>query len=90
MTQNDYQICVRGHLDERWFRWFDGLTIALTPDGQTCIRGTALDHASLHALLNRIRDLGLDLISVQQLEAEEKNDQWSLVNRQLSIVNERS
>ncbi|MFO7681005.1 MAG: hypothetical protein R6X34_13225 [Chloroflexota bacterium] len=70
MDATDYQIRVRGHLDERWFRWFDGLTILLTPDGETLITGTALDHAALHALLNRIRDLGLELISVQQMGAE--------------------
>jgi hypothetical protein len=70
MDATDYQIRVRGHLDERWFRWSDGLTILLTPDGETLITGTALDHAALHALLNRIRDLGLELISVQQMGAE--------------------
>lgn len=69
MDTTDYQIRVRGHLDERWFRWFDGLTISLTPDGETLITGTALDHAALHALLNRIRDLSLELISVQQIGA---------------------
>ena len=67
MDTTDYQIRVRGHLDDRWFRWFDGLTLSLTPDGETLITGKALDQAALHALLNRIRDLGLELIAVQQV-----------------------
>ncbi|MBK8984737.1 MAG: hypothetical protein IPM39_01430 [Chloroflexi bacterium] len=70
MDATDYQIRVRGHLDDRWFRWFEGLTISLTPDGETLITGKALDNAALHALLNRIRDLDLELLSVQQMGAE--------------------
>jgi hypothetical protein len=66
MDTSDYQIRVRGHLDDRWFRWFEGLTLSLTPDGETIITGKAFDQAALHALLNRIRDLGLELIAVQQ------------------------
>jgi hypothetical protein len=70
MNRADYRIRVRSHLDERWFRWFDGLTITLTEEGETLITGAALDQAALHALLSRIRDLGLELITVQQLDVE--------------------
>ena len=70
MNKANYQIRVRSHLDERWFRWFDGLTITLTDDGETVVTARALDQAALHALLNQIRDLGLELITVQQLDAE--------------------
>ena len=67
MDTHDYQIRVRSHLDAHWFRWFEGLTIALSPGGETIITGSALDQAALHAILNRIRDLGLELISVQEV-----------------------
>ncbi len=60
-----YQIRVQGHLDERWLRWFEGLDVAQHPGGETIIRG-AMDQAALHGVLNRIRDLGLELISVQR------------------------
>jgi len=60
-----YQICVKGHLDERWLRWFEGLTVARQTNGETVISG-AMDQATLHGILNRIRDLGLELISVQR------------------------
>ncbi len=56
-----YQIRVEGHIREGWF---EGLTLFLTPSGETVINGE-FDQAALHGVLNRIRDLGLVLLSVQ-------------------------
>jgi 2-polyprenyl-3-methyl-5-hydroxy-6-metoxy-1,4-benzoquinol methylase len=60
-----YQIHIKGHLDERRMRWFEGLDVAQLPNGKTIISGPVMDQAALHGLLNRIRDLGMELISVQ-------------------------
>ena len=60
-----YQICLEGKLDERWLRWFEGLEVKANADDQTIIRGE-FDQSALHGLLNRIRDLGVPLISVQR------------------------
>ena len=43
-------------------RRFEGMTLA-TGDGQTAIVGPVTDQAHLHGPLNRIGDLGLELIS---------------------------
>jgi hypothetical protein len=59
-----YQICIQGYLDERWLRYFEGLVITQRQDGETVISGD-MDLAALHGILNRIRDLNLELISVQ-------------------------
>jgi 2-polyprenyl-3-methyl-5-hydroxy-6-metoxy-1,4-benzoquinol methylase len=61
----NYQIRVKGHLDERWIRWFEGLDVTRLPNGETAISGEIMDQAALHGILNRIRDLGMELISVQ-------------------------
>jgi hypothetical protein len=61
-----YHIRIAGHLDERWQRWFDGMSITLLPAGETLISGPVVDQSALHGMLSRIRDLGLELISVQQ------------------------
>lgn len=61
----NYQICIKGHLDERWMRWFEGLKVTQLSNGRTIISGPVVDQAELHGLLNRIRDLGLELISLQ-------------------------
>ena len=62
---NHYQICIEGKLDERWLRWFEGLEVTSSPDDQTIISGE-FDQSALHGLFNRIRDLGVTLISVQR------------------------
>ncbi len=64
-TPISYQIKVKGHFDERGMRWFEGLDITFLPNGETIINGAITDQAALHGVLNRIRDLGMELISVQ-------------------------
>jgi hypothetical protein len=60
-----YQIRLEGKLDERWLRRFEGLDVQTSDDDQTIIRGE-FDQSALHGLFNRIRDLGVTLISVQR------------------------
>jgi len=62
-----YEIRVKGHLDARWAAWFDGLTLTHGSDGTTIIRGPVADQAALHGLLQKVRDLGLPLISVNHV-----------------------
>ena len=58
-----YVIRIKGHLDDEWVDWFEGLTITLKEDGTTLLTGPVIDQAALHGLLKKIRDLGLTLIS---------------------------
>jgi hypothetical protein len=60
-----YQICLEGKLDDRWLRWFEDLEVKTNAEDQTIIRGE-FDQSALHGLFNRIRDLGVTLISVQR------------------------
>ena len=62
-----YEIRVKGHLDTRWAAWFDGLTLTRGSGGTTIIHGPVADQAALHGLLQKIRDLGLPLISVNHV-----------------------
>ncbi|MCW2795575.1 hypothetical protein [Nocardioides sp.] len=57
-------IRVQGHLDPRWSAWFDGLTVTTESDGTTLIHGPVQDQAALFGLLQKLRDVGLPLLSV--------------------------
>lgn len=59
-----YEIRLTGHLEARWGAWFDGLSVRHAGDGTTVISGVIVDQAALHGVLQRVRDLGLPLVSV--------------------------
>jgi hypothetical protein len=63
-----YEIRLKGHLDARWAAWFDGLTLTRDSDGTTIIHGPVTDQAALFGLLQKTRDLGLPLLSVNHAE----------------------
>lgn len=67
-----YEIRLQGHLEQRWLRWFQGLVIDPQPDGATIIIGV-MDQSALHGILNTIRDVGMELISVQRGDAPREN-----------------
>jgi hypothetical protein len=62
-----YELRVQGVLDPGWSAWFEGLRVA--SDGrETTIAGPVADQAALHGLLAKVRDLGLELLSVRRLD----------------------
>ena len=58
-----YRIVVRGELSQRYAVAFEDMTL-VADNGQTAIIGPVVDQAHLHGLLDRIRDHGLELVSV--------------------------
>jgi hypothetical protein len=63
-----YEIRLAGHLSENWAARFEGLSMRHETEGETVLSGL-LDQAALHGVLVRIRDLGLNLISINRIEA---------------------
>ena len=61
-----YRIVVRGELSRRFSTAFEGMTL-LAGDGETSISGPVVDQSHLHGLLDRVRDLGLELVSVNAI-----------------------
>lgn len=67
MSQH-YEIRVKGHLDKSWAEWFDGMAINHQANGETSLTGSLPDQGAMHGVLNRLRDLGVQLISVSATE----------------------
>ena len=63
-----YEIRCKGHLAARWAAWFDGMSLTTTSDGITVLEGPVVDQAALHGLLTKLRDIGLPLVSVTQVD----------------------
>lgn len=61
-----YQIRVKGHLSEEWSKWFGGMSVSREKNGDSILHGRIVDQAELHALLRKVRDLGMPLISVEE------------------------
>lgn len=63
-----YEIRLKGHLDARWAERFDGLSLSHASDGTTILAGPVVDQSALYGLLRTVRDIGLPLLSVVQVE----------------------
>ncbi len=70
-----YEIRVEGHLSPQWEDWSEGWSITLGEDGDTFLTGPVADQAALHGLLKKVRDLGLSLLSVNQVPLLEFTNQ---------------
>jgi hypothetical protein len=62
----NYQIIVRGELSRLYGAVFEGMTLVVG-NGQTAIIGPVRDQTRLHGLLDRVGNLGLELVSVTPL-----------------------
>ncbi len=65
-----YQIRIKGHLDPKLSGWFSDFAVMHTPNGDTLLTGIVNDQAALYGLLERCRDFGVTLISVNTLPNE--------------------
>ena len=66
-----YEIVIRGHLPPHWIVAFEGMEIHSQLDGNTCIAGSLPDQSALYGLIMRLRDLGINLVSVNAVDRKE-------------------
>ena len=69
------EIRVKGHLNQQWSDWFDGLALLTSEQGETLLTGTVLDQSALYGLVGKLRDLGLPLISIDVRQEPNSSDQ---------------
>jgi hypothetical protein len=64
MQPTTYRICIRGRLTERLGSALAGMRFEAGAT-ETVFTGEIRDQSQLYGLLDRVRDLGLELVSVQ-------------------------
>jgi len=82
-----YQIRIEGHLGQQWIDWFDGLSITLEEDGDALLTGPVIDQAALHGLLKKVRDLGMPLVSIRQVQINETHPDRSEKGEKMNTIN---
>jgi len=71
MTPTRYRIVIKGRLSDSLGSAFDGLELEPSA-GRTTLTGTFEDQSKLHGTLERIRDFGIELISINSIEENER------------------
>ena len=66
MNDMDYRIVVRGELDPRFAYLFNGMRMK-RHEGTTVMEGPVRDRAQLHGFIDRIQELGLELLAIEQI-----------------------
>jgi hypothetical protein len=69
-----YQVRVKGHLDDRWADCREGLSVTREESGDTVLTVPVVDQAALHALLRKLRDVGLPLVSINPAAPDQKGN----------------
>jgi hypothetical protein len=69
-----YRIVIRGELDERFAYFFNGLQLDCG-NGTTVLTGSVVDQAQLHGFIERIEELGLELVTVEQTAPSGKGNE---------------
>lgn len=67
-----YEIVVESYIDKKRFKEFPVAELVHLPDGCTRIFGNLVDQAELFSLLNKIRDMNLNLVLVKQKREEKE------------------
>ena len=62
-----FEIRIKGHLDESWSDWLEGLEMKLLDNGEMILSGYIGDQAALMGTLNKLYGLNLALLSLSEV-----------------------
>jgi hypothetical protein len=63
-----FEIRIKGHLNDQWSEWLDGLDMKPCDNGEMILTGVIVDQAALLGILNKLNRLNLALLSVTESE----------------------
>ena len=67
-----FEIHVKGHLDDSWSDWLEGLEVKLVENGEMILFGHIGDQAALMGILSKLNGLNLTLISLNEKNNNQK------------------
>jgi hypothetical protein len=67
---DNFELHVKGQLDESWSDWLEGLEVKLLDNGDMILFGHIADQAALMGVLNKLYRLNLTLLSVSKVETK--------------------
>ncbi len=67
----DYEFVLRGEISDHFGVLFEGMRLERV-NGTTVLTGPVRDQAQLHGLLERIQELGIDLVSVNPTRKDDR------------------
>ncbi len=73
-NRNDkyFEIRVKGHLDESWSEWLEGLELKLLDNGEMVLSGQIEDQSALMGVLDKLYRLNLTLLSLNQVNSNNR------------------
>jgi hypothetical protein len=71
-----YRIRIKSQLDPYWADWFGGMVFTNLENGEAELEGPVEGQEVLHRIIERIRDLNIGLVSIEQIDSlpEQKGD----------------
>lgn len=85
MTAQSYQIIVKGQLQPEWAARLEEIEILPLGSQQYVLHCAPMDPPALHGLLDRVRALGLELVSVKVIPVNLNQD---LASQKSNTVNQ--
>ena len=67
-----FEIRVKGHLNNQWSDWLEGLEMKLCDNGEMTLTGNLVDQAALLGVLNKLNRLNLTLLSVTKVDQSDQ------------------
>jgi hypothetical protein len=65
-----FEIHVKGHLNNKWSDWLEGMEVKLMDNGETVLSGHIVDQAALMGILNMLNRFNLTLLSINEVKEE--------------------
>ena len=66
----EIELRVKGQIDRNWSDWIGGLDISYTEQGDTVLTGQVRDQAALYGLLEKLSNVGMQLLSFTFQQAD--------------------